>query len=247
MSGSDAPLPPLLPTGSIETLTEVVVFCPVASGSGSVKALFVAVNTSGTYKGSLNLVCGGLTSGTYTLTASMTDESTVTLGTFSVPAKPLGKSSRLPQKVGFGGKGGIPFPAEVNPMDIAALTISDANANALYAVDLTAIGDGNWMAHIALAAGEGAPGATGFADITAKARKGKVTGCLGIHAKGLPASTTYTYSLDGTDIGTVTTDRDGSLRLKVSSVNLPASVDLFSVKALVVHDDSAVALVSADF
>jgi len=232
----------------MESLNDQLVFAYVGSGSsGVVKGIFSAVSTSGTYHSILNMLCGGLTSGTYALSATLNDSSSVSIGTFVIGAtKPGAKPPKGPQKVDFGGKKGIPFPTDINPLDIASLTISDASSNPLYTADLTTITDGSWMAHIAIAAGDGAPNALGFVDIQAKAKQGKVTGCVAIHAKNLPASATYTYSIDGTDLGTLTTTTKGLLNFKATS-NLLPSVDLFAIKSLTVHDDSSTVIFSAAF
>jgi hypothetical protein len=78
-----------------------------------------------------------------------------------------------------------------------------------------------------------------------------VNGVLAVKAYGLPASTTYTYAVDGTDIGTVTTGTTGALRLvateKPSGGTLPDTIDLFTVTSVTVHDASANVILSASF
>jgi hypothetical protein len=76
------------------------------------------------------------------------------------------------------------------------------------------------------------------------------TGELVIHAQGLPASDTLTYAADGTDLGTVATGTSGSLRVHATQGNggtLPATLDLFSVRSVTVHDAGGNVFVSAGF
>ena len=76
------------------------------------------------------------------------------------------------------------------------------------------------------------------------------TGELVIRAHGLPASTTLTYAADGTDLGTATTDAAGNLNVFAAQGprrKLPATLDLYSVKAVTVHDGAGNVYVSASF
>ena len=76
------------------------------------------------------------------------------------------------------------------------------------------------------------------------------TGRLVIHAQGLPASTQLTYAVDGNDLGTATTDSAGNLIIFAAQGThrkLPATLDLFSVKTVTVHDASGTVYVSASF
>jgi hypothetical protein len=78
-------------------------------------------------------------------------------------------------------------------------------------------------------------------------------GNLVIHAHGLRRNAQLTYALDGTDIGTVTTDAGGNLALSVwqdsygNTGPIPGTVNLFSVKKVTVHDGAGRVCFAASF
>jgi hypothetical protein len=78
-------------------------------------------------------------------------------------------------------------------------------------------------------------------------------GYLVIHAHGLRRNAKLTYALDGTDIGTVTTDAGGNLTLSAAQASydntgpIPATVNLFEVKRVTVHDASGRVFFCASF
>jgi len=151
----------------------------------------------------------------------------------------------------FGGPRGIAFPDGLDPFNIASLAISDSNSNVLFTADLTTITDGAYYARTPIVSGTTVSGVTGGAKIHAVAKAGVVKGALCVSAFGLPASTTYTYAVDGTDIGQVTTGSGGSLKLVAtenpSGGTLPDTVNLFTVTSVTVYDGSGNLILSASF
>jgi hypothetical protein len=111
--------------------------------------------------------------------------------------------------------------------------------------------DGAFFARTPVVSGTSVPDAAGVAQIQAIARQGVVNGALALHATGLPPGTTYTYAVDGTDIGTVTTSARGSLRLvateKPTGGTLPDTVNLFTVTGVTLVDGSGNVILSASF
>jgi hypothetical protein len=160
-------------------------------------------------------------------------------------------SRRDKSHTAFGGPRGIPFPDGLDPFNIASLAISDSNSNVRFTADLATIANGIFYARTPIVSGTTVTGLKGIAEIHAFAKSGVVKGELGIFASGLPASTTYTYAVDGTDIGTVTTGSAGSLKLVATEApsggTLPGTVDLFTVTAVTVHDDSGNLILCASF
>jgi len=76
------------------------------------------------------------------------------------------------------------------------------------------------------------------------------TGRIVLHAHGLPASTEVTYAVDGTDLGTKSTDSAGNLEVYESQGaggKLPSTLNLFSVTAMTVHDDRGNLYLSVGF
>jgi hypothetical protein len=245
-----------LPTGTSEILTEKITFTPTSGTTTSASALFQAIGISGTDHGSLDIRTKGLISGTYTVTAVTTSGSAaVTLGTFAVKGPTVSGSDVTPisharSNTCFGGRRGIAFPDGFDPFDITSLAISDSNSNILFSADLTVITDASFDARTPAVTGTSVSGATGYVQLHAVAKAGVVSGFLAISATGLPASTTYTHAINGTDIDTVTTGSGGGLKLfatEGASGTLPSTVDLFTVTSVTVHDSSGNVILSASF
>jgi len=258
VSGSCNQPPPWsnpLQGASLEALTIRVDFVPTSGTTTSATGLLQAASISGTDHGTLVVRTSGLSAGEYTVSA-VTDSGTasVTLGTFKVH-NPITTGTATPPhhwtQAGFGGPKGIPFPDGLDPFTISSLAISDSNANVLFTADLTTVTNGAYFASTPLVSGTSVPDATGNVQIHVRATAGVVTGALNINASGLPDSTTYTYAINGTDIGTVTTGSAGSLHFvateNATTGTLPATVDLFDVNAVTIHDGDGNIILSASF
>jgi hypothetical protein len=228
---------------------------PTSGTSTSATGLLQAVSFSGTDRGALVVRTTGLPGGVYTVSA-VTDSGTdsITLGTFKVRvAATTGTSAHPPAHATacFGGPRGIPFPSGLDPFTIASLAISDSNANVLFTADLTTVTNGVFTANTPLVTGTSVAGATGGAEIHAFANAGVISGSLVVNAKGLPDNTTYTYAINGTDIGAITTGSAGSLHLiateKPTGGTLPNTVDLFTITAVTIHDGDGNIILSASF
>lgn len=249
--------PPAQQGSVFEALNLKVEFDAVSETSGSdasAIACLQVVNHDGTLGGSLNVNTKGLAAATYTVSATLSDETDLTLGTFTVAdvstlsGTKAAKNTAVKQSghVAFGDNG-ITFPDGLDPFDIASLSIADADGNVLFTADLTTITDGSFSAHVPIVADALAPDAVGFADIKVMDRDGSVNGILALKASGVPASTTYTYSIDGTDIGTVTSTADGHLKITASTSSVLTGVDLFNTTSVTIHDGSGSIVLTASF
>jgi hypothetical protein len=258
VSGSGNTPPPWadpLHGGSLESLTTKVAFVPTSGTTTAATGLLQAVSFSGTDRGTLLVRTSGLSAGVYTVSAvTDTGTSSVTLGTFKVHnAVTTGTAAPPPHwtQAGFGGPRGIPFPAGLDPFTLASLAISDSNANVLFTADLTTVTDGVYFASTPLVTGTSLPDAAGNAQIHARALAGVDSGVLTVNARGLADSTTYTYAINGTDIGTVTSGSAGSLHLiateNASTGTLPSTVDLFTVTSVTILDSDGNVILSASF
>jgi hypothetical protein len=151
----------------------------------------------------------------------------------------------------MGSAQGLPFPAGFNPFDIASVTISDSTNAVVLTSSATPIENGCLIARASLTAGTVAPTAQGGASVAIRIKGGVATGGIILHAHNLPASAAYTYSVNGTDIGPVTTTATGHLALRSftnGKVNpLPTTIDLLSITSIVVHDGTGAVVVSATF
>jgi hypothetical protein len=260
VSGSGNPPPPPwaagLPGGSTESLTLGIAFVPTSGTTTTAMALLNAVSVDGTDHGTLDVRTSGLPGGTYTVSAVAGSGTTpITLGTFNVQliAGKTGTAHRPsgPTNTWFGRPGGIAFPSGLDPFTLASLAISDSNATVLFTADLTTVSNGVYCASTPLVTGTSLPDATGRAQIRASAKAGVVTGILAINAKGLTPGTAYTYAINGTDIGTVTSGSSGGLRLtateNATNGTLPSTVDLFDVSSVTILDGDGNVILSVSF
>jgi hypothetical protein len=247
-----------MPLGSFEGLTIRVAFTATSGTTTSATGVLQATSDNEKYRGSLEVGTKGLPAGIYQVSA-ITDSgsASVTLGTFDVrdpqvagPAAEALAARKVKTRTDFGGPGGIAFPKGFDPFDIASLAISGSNTGVLFTADLTTIANGTFYARTPMVSGTGVT-AKGMAQIQALAKAGVVTGALTLKATGLPHSTTYTYAIDGKDIGNVTTGSAGSLKLiateKPAGGTLPAKVDLFAITGVTIHDDTGKVILSASF
>jgi len=258
-SGGPPPPPPCppgsgLPASTFEALTIRVAFTATSGTTTSANGVLQAVSLSGTDHGSLGLRTTGLPDGTYTVSAVADAGNTpITVGTFDIPIPTISGSTTAEHKAKADPRkpGPIPIPSSLDPFEIASLAISDSNANVLFTATLEPLSDGAFYARTPLVSGTSVPEAKGVAQIQAFAKAGVVQGTLTLHASGLPATTTYTYAVNGTDIATVTTGSAGSLKLvateQTTGGTLPDTVDLFTVTTVTVHDGSGNVILSASF
>jgi hypothetical protein len=255
-----------LPTGTFEALTIRVTFTPTSGTTTSAHGILQAVGLSGTDNGSIDIRTTGLTTGTYTVTADTSTSSTATtLGTFAVRPAPSTTSTTgsfaggpppgWPSNSLFGGRRGIQFPSGFDPFTITSLAISDSNANVLFTASVATIDDGSLVERTPIVSGSSVS-ATGSVFIRALAIGGTNSGILIIHAKGLPDSATYTYAINGTDEGTLTTGSSGNLNFIGTSnppqgtpvtTTLPSTLDLLTVSSVTVLDSSNNVIISAGF
>jgi hypothetical protein len=258
VSGSGGPPPPP-PWGggaganSIEALAIRVAFTPTSGTSTSAFGLLQAISIDGTDRGTISIHTHGLPVASYNVGAVTDSGSAVTLGAFNVNPPPATTGTSVACGKGhatFGGPHGIPFPDGVGSFDIATLAISDSNADVLFTADLTTITDGAFFARVPIVSGTTVT-ATGTAQIHAFAKGGAVTGTLCVCATGLADSTTYTYGVNGTDIGTVTSASSGSLKFAATenptSGTLPDTVNLFTVTSVTITDGSGNLILTASF
>jgi hypothetical protein len=159
----------------------------------------------------------------------------------------------IPGNFGFVifGPFGTPLPAGYNLFDVATVSILDSSSKVVYTASTSPIQNGSYIAGAPVTPGPDAPTAKGYGEANASATNGKDKGMIFVHAWNVPASTTYTYAINGADIGTVTTTSTGHLRLFSNTgkkVNpLPSTVNLFGITSITVHDSGGKLLLSADF
>jgi hypothetical protein len=143
---------------------------------------------------------------------------------------------------------GTPLPTGFNLFDVASVTITNSSNVVVLTSTASPVANGELKATSAVTPGADATSAKGSATLTAIATNGKVKGILSLHASGVPASTTYTYAIDGTDVGSVTTSAKGRLTVyKTTGQKKSPLTDPFGITSITVHDASGNAVVSATF
>jgi hypothetical protein len=176
-------------------------------------ATFAANSASG--NNALNVVASGLTANTkYTVSSG-----TTTLGTFTTNAVGLGKL----------------HVSNVSPALTAgsAITITDPTGTTALSGTLGAT---NLVATLG-----GTSGGDGFAPYHANVFTGSNTFHVGLF--GLSANSTYTVQLDGTTVGTVTTNANGAGHLSTSSLSTPPAAG----SVLTVLDSSGTTVLQGSF
>src|SRR6202051_3943609 len=132
-----------------ESLDVEIQMTPTAAApaGSSIQLSLEAEDDEGTTQATLKLETQGLPAGTYSVSVTLkSDGSTVALGSFTVSSgedegnqgddDSQGDEDQGNNEVVFGGEEGIPFPANFNPMDIATVSVADANGVVLFTADL---------------------------------------------------------------------------------------------------------------
>ena len=136
------------------------------------------------------------------------------------------------------------LPAGVDPADITQITVSDSGGTAMLTADLLdpdGKSKATLNAMVPLTPGAAAPDATGFAKLKSSIKKGTRKDNFVLVASGVPADSTFSVDVDGTDGGTVTSNKKGKVMVK----ELPAG--LLSIGTVRLLDEGGGEVVRADF
>jgi hypothetical protein len=222
---------------------------PTAAGSGTAAGtatVDVTRSNGVSTSSSVDLTLTGLADGTYTVDALLKSDAgavPVAIGSVVVPADPAAPALML--------------PTDLDPFDIATLTVSDATpAVVLSGTATEAVTSWTYFGNRPLVAAPTAPAATpGEHGGHAK----KIHGHVLIQARiandvetrrkfllvglGLPADTTLTVNLDGVAVGSVTTTPRGKAML----TSLEGDFRLAGVDLITLTDANNVVIAQADF
>lgn len=253
-----------------------LVMTPTASApaGSSIRLSFEAKDDDGVTEAELKLKARSLVSGTYSVSVTLkSDGSAVALGIFTVNAEGEAEiefsreneSDHVTEHHHSGGgdddgddDGGddnevtSPFPDGFNPLDIATVTVSDANSTPLFTANLTNVTSGsmNISATVQATAGAGAPNANGTASISAALKKNRVNGSLRFVAHSLQGKLPVTLTVNGAAAKNLKTDKRGNLAVKLQPSGKNgtiAGVSLTSVHTVILQDKSGNALLIANF
>jgi hypothetical protein len=118
----------------------------------------------------------------------------------------------------------VELPPDLDPMDIAQIILSDTAGNALLVGDFVNVTNGTtikFKATIRVAPDAGAPQAQGMAVVLSSAKKGKLKKHrFTMIASGVPANSTFNVEMNGTQIGTVKSNKKGKVLVKKLPANL---------------------------
>ncbi len=171
---------------------------------------------NGATTAALDITASGLAPGTDTVSSiSSADGAVTVLGTFTVTAAHA-KSGATIGAAKFGGKGGLPLPVGFNPLDIAAIEITDATGAVLLMGSLTAkspTATAITAAKVRLVPGPAAPAAQGFAKINGRTAKGALHEALLLQAEGLPKNARFALYINGSLVDTISTGPKGAVNL----------------------------------
>jgi hypothetical protein len=117
----------------------------------------------------------------------------------------------------------VTLPPDLDPMDIAQIILSDTAGNALLVGDFVNVTSGTsikFKAHIRVAPDSGAPEAQGTAVVMSSAKKGSHKNRFTMVASGVPANSTFNVEMNGTQVGTVKSNKKGKVLVKKLPSNL---------------------------
>jgi hypothetical protein len=251
-----------------ETLDVEIQMTPTAAApaGSSIELSLEAEDDNGTTDATLTLEPQGLPAGTYFVSVTLkSDGSTVALGSFTVGAGDdeddqgdddnQGDEDQGDNEVVFGAEDdAIPFPANFNLLDIATVSVADANGVVLFTADLTnvsSVATMNLNATVQGTAGPGHPSAAGNAVLTAFVTNGAAKGMLQLNAHGLPPSTALTAAINGATAKKATSDKTGNASIliapKKKAGTVAPGVNLFSVRSVSLRDKFGNVLLSFSF
>lgn len=232
----------------IESCDDTVTMTPTtaAPANSSVRLELEAEDENGTTQAKLKLETRNLPPATYGVQVTLkSNGSTVAFGSFTVDAQGEGE-------IEFGDEGAS-FPANVNPFDIATVSVTDANGTVLFTADLTNINKTSVQinANVQAVPGPTVPNATGSAVLSAFTSNKHVKGSLQFSGRGLPAKTPVKIFVNGIAAKSLKTDNKGAMNVKLgpsgNAGTIVSGVTLLQVKSEEVRDGSGNVLLTASF
>jgi hypothetical protein len=148
--------------------------------------------------------------------------------------------------VEFGGDTGLPLPVDLNPMDIAMISVTDTQGVVLLVGDfsnLSQIAKGSFHAALAVEGGPMAPGASGQVRIKTVIRRGKARTAFSLVAQGVPAKQRFVLQINSNNAGVVKSNRKGSVRLN----RLPRGVNPLSILSIKLQDNGGTDVLKCKF
>jgi len=239
---------------------------PVAPPGSSIELKLQADNEDGTTEAELELEERGLPAGTFSVSVTLkSNGSTVQMGTFTIAngqneAEIKFVTDNENENEGEDedeNENEAPFPANLDPFDIATVSVANSNGMVLFTADLTKASataqSMNLTANVQVTPGPSAPNATGSAALRAFISGGKPKGSVQLTAQHLPAKTHLKVLINGATAKAKKADTNsmGKISLRVApkgkTGNVAPGVSLFEVHSLRLTDKSGNLMLSANF
>jgi hypothetical protein len=159
----------------------------------------------------------GLPGGTYSVTATLvSDGAVVTLGDLTVEGARFARADLL-------------LPAGVSIMGLGSIIVSDSQGNDVLAGDVDAAVPGtmaSFNANVRITPGTGAPDAKGQARLRITQRHGQQIERFTLTASRVSPNTAFNIEADGAQVGTVVSNRKGTVVIRSLETNLETLQDL---------------------
>ena len=239
-----------------------------APPGSSIELQFEADNEDGTTQAQLELDENGLPAGTFTVSVTLkSNGSTVQLGTFTIA------NGQTEAQIKFSNEGEnendngdqnendngdeiqIPFPANVNPFDIATVSVSNSGGMVLFTADLTnALSTiTTLIANIAGDPGPTDPSATGSAVLNANASHSRPNGSLQITGQGMPPNAPLKLTINGkaSNRKRASTSSMGTVNMMITPMGktrtVAGGVNLLQIKKVTLTNNSGNVLLNFSF
>ncbi len=208
-----------------------IVLLPTANAPANVRASaeLEQENEEGSVFYKVEIRSFGLPAGTYGVTAVLlSDGSTISLGDINVASSRSARSD-------------LQLPAGVSASDIGQIIVSDGSGNAVLTGDVnstTASNAASFKSNVRLTPGAGAPQAKGKAAINVNQKRGRKANRFTLVASKLQPNTTFNVLVNGTQVGTATSNRRGSLSIRDLNADL---LEVQNVSLVSTSDDTEAA------
>jgi hypothetical protein len=227
----------------IEFAMTPTVAAPVGA---TAKISLEAEDDEGSTGSKLEVEAQGLLAGTYSANITLkSDGSTVVLGTFTSD----GKDAKGEFETEHGS-----FPANINPFDIATVSLLDANNIVLFTADLTSTTAAAAMtrtATVQATAGPANPSATGDAMLNAFLSRGVAKGSLQLNGHGISPNMLLNVAINGVVVKNAKSDKMGNVIVRLTpkgkTGTVAPNVSLFRVTSISLVSKVGSTVLSASF
>jgi hypothetical protein len=232
-----------------ESLDIEVAMAPTAAApaGATAKVSLEAEDDNGSTATKLEIEAQGLPAGAYSANISLkSDGSTVVLGTLNSDGGGDVKGEFETEKGNF--------PPNVNSLDIATVSLLDANNVVLFTVDFTSTTTASAMtrtATVQASAGPANPSATGDAMLNAFLSHGQAKGSLQLNGHNISPNMPLSVAVNGTVVKNARSDTLGNVMVRLTpkgkTGTVAPNVSLFRVTSITLLSKVGTTVLSASF